>query len=157
MWGSVVIVRPQKGSASKKSLENTALYSIIFIYGCVSTQNEMGRYMLKKLVSILAVARLTHLSNHVQIVLRTIKPPIRLIIYGISPGVTFRLATRVSIVLKLRIQGVLPEILHISSWRGACVKPPILHLPYALFFLWRAPQQTLWTHRSLEAYCATLW
>jgi hypothetical protein len=25
------------------------------------------------------------------------------------------------------------------------------------FFLWRAPQQMLRTHRSLEAYCATLW
>jgi hypothetical protein len=25
------------------------------------------------------------------------------------------------------------------------------------FFLWRAPQQMLQTHRSLEAYCTTLW
>jgi hypothetical protein len=25
------------------------------------------------------------------------------------------------------------------------------------FFYWRAPQQMLRTHRSLEAYCATLW
>jgi hypothetical protein len=27
----------------------------------------------------------------------------------------------------------------------------------ALLFLWRAPQQMLRTHRSLKAYCATLW
>jgi hypothetical protein len=28
---------------------------------------------------------------------------------------------------------------------------------YLRFFLWRAPQQMLRRHRSLEAYCATLW
>jgi hypothetical protein len=28
---------------------------------------------------------------------------------------------------------------------------------FFFFFLWRAPQQMLRTHRSLKAYCATLW
>jgi hypothetical protein len=31
------------------------------------------------------------------------------------------------------------------------------HSKTGLYFLWRAPQQMLRTHRSLEAYCETLW
>jgi hypothetical protein len=41
-------------------------------------------------------------------------------------------------------------------------EPPALNMTgiaqYVMgFFLWRAPQQMLQTHRSLKAYCATLW
>ena len=31
------------------------------------------------------------------------------------------------------------------------------HLPNSIFLRWRAPQQMLQTHRSLKAFCATLW
>jgi hypothetical protein len=49
----------------------------------------------------------------------------------------------------------------LSEYYGLpCIIPLKVHMHFHLkkrFFWWRALQQILWTHRSLEAYRATLW
>jgi hypothetical protein len=64
-------------------------------------------------------------------------------------------------VLRTAIRG-LGASLHV--WHRSCtvhlnlkVLIPRNHNAKYLFLWWRAPQQMLRTHRSLKAYCATLW
>ena len=55
------------------------------------------------------------------------------------------------------LTAVLMKVQVFGMIRRNCIYQSIRRELAEDFFLWKAPQQMLRTHRSLETYCATLW